>query len=284
MRNIYKICVITLALAVASCHRITTFIEGDVVASVGDKKLTLQEVEGIFSPELTPHDSLILLESYIDMWVKKQLKVMEAEKVFSESSADIDEMVEDYRNSLLTYKLDQLYIDRNVDTLVTGDQIGQYYADHRSDFVLDRDIVKGMVVKLPNAYRQKTALKDLMAGTGDKQQDFRDMVVKNEFELDEFTSWTDFAEFLSVLPTNKLRSYDDILAAKGVAEMVDGADLYYALVTENRRVGETAPLDRVEEVIKRVILNQRRQDLLRSFEDSLYTAAMEERVVDIRID
>ena len=68
---------------------------------MGDSKLFAYDVSTIFTPGLSAEDSLKLLESYVDQWVKKQLKIEEAERMFEESQEDIDRLVQEYRNSLL---------------------------------------------------------------------------------------------------------------------------------------------------------------------------------------
>lgn len=284
MQGFYKIVfMLAVAVAVVSCEGFKPVADGDVLASVGEKKLLMSDVEGIFSSGMAPNDSLVLLESYVNMWVRKQVKIMEAEKLFSESSADIDQMVTDYRNSLLTHKLDQYYIDYNIDTLITDSEIANYYNDHRVDFVLDRPVVKGRIVKLPNNYRQKAKLKELMPGQGDKYQDFHDMALKNGFDVYEFASWTDLAQFMTELPSGRV-SGESLLKAKGVSEIVEGGDLYYAYISESRGAGDIAPLDRVRGLIRQILYHQRRLDVLRNYEDSIYRTALDAGIVEMKIN
>lgn len=285
MRIVYKILfVIAAAAAVVSCDSRGVFIDGDTLAAVGDKTLTQAQVADIFPPGITPQDSLILLESYVSMWVKQQLKVREAELLFSESSADIEQMVDDYRNSLLTHKLDQYYIDNHIDTLIKETEIAEYYNERRSDFLLDRPIVKGRIVKLPADYRQKAKLKELMPGYGDKYQDFHDMAVKSGFAVSEFTSWTDFAEFCSELPVGAQADYDGLLDSDRVTEVKQGDDLYYVYITDRRKVGDVAPLERVRTSIRQIIFHQRRLNILRNYEDSIYKSALGTDLVEIKIN
>lgn len=285
MRVVYKILfVIVAALAVASCDSRGVFVEDETLAVVADKKLTLSQVEGIFPPGMTPQDSLILLESYVNMWVRQQLKVREAEMLFSESTADIEQMVDDYRNSLLTHKLDQYYIDNNIDTLITEGEIAKYYNERRSDFLLDRAIVKGRIVRLPHDYRQKAKLKELMPGEGEKYKDFHDIALKNGFAVSEFNSWTDFPEFYAELPLGRQADYDALLNSKGVTEMTQGNDLYYIYITDRKKPGDVAPLERVRSSIRQIIFHQRRLDILRSYEDSIYRHALETDLAKIKVN
>ena len=60
---------------------------------------------------LTGDDSLAFTQLYIDKWLVRQLKIEEADQLFSSSEDDIERLVEEYRQSLLMRKVDQYYID-----------------------------------------------------------------------------------------------------------------------------------------------------------------------------
>lgn len=283
MRKTFKIILLLAVVATTACRQLNPFSEGEVIARVGDKRLYLSDVAVLHQDGLTPQDSLMILESYVDQWVRTQLKVQEAERLFSANSSDIDAMVEDYRNSLLSHRLDQYYVDNRLDTLYTEEEINAYYEEHKADFVLDRPIVKGVIVKLPSRYNQQANLKTLMAGTGDRYHDFLDISTKNNFQVTEFDTWTDFGDFISSLPASRTQNYEDLLRQNGVQEMRDGNDVYFFLIRESLAVGDISPLERVEEMIKRIIFVQRRQEVIRAYEDSIYSAGMNDKLVEIKI-
>jgi hypothetical protein len=250
------------------------FHEEQLVAQVGDRRLYVSDVTAVFKAGLTPEDSLKLLDQYVDAWVMRQLKVEQAEKLFTAAEPEIEQMVEDYRTSLLTHKLDQYHVDVKADTTLTESEIGEYYNTHRGDFILDRTIVKGVTVKLPAKHARKAQVKELMTGTGERYQDFLELSRKNGFEVTEVDTWMDFSDFLRRLPTNSLRNYDELLDRTGVQEMADGGDLYLVLIRSSLRRGAEAPIERVSEDIRRVVMNQRRQEIIRAYEDSIRTAAI----------
>lgn len=283
MNRLFKITIlICLVVLSASCRRFNPFADEGVVAKVGDRKLYITEVSSIFTPGLTPEDSVKLLEQYVDVWVKKQLKIVEAEQIFRDSQEDMERLVENYRSSLLGYRLDRYYVENRIDTLLSAAEISDYYTAHRSDFILDRTIVKGLIVRMPENNRLKSRIKELMPQSGERYQDFLDLSEKNNFNVTEMRSWTDFSDFLSQLPTNKLRDYDELLTKSGVQEMRDGADLYLILITDHLKQGSVNPPERVSETIRRIILNQRRQEIIRNYEDSLYRAAVATKEVEIK--
>lgn len=275
--------IISVCAAALGCQRMNPFSEGKVIARVGDKKLYERDVQSLFTPGITPQDSVKLLESYVDVWVRKQLKVREAEAMFGDGQQDIDKLVEEYRNSLLTHKLDQYYIDHRLDTLYDHNAIAEYYRAHRDDFILDRALVKGVIVKLPDNFRQRKELKEMMCGNGERYQDFLDISRKNDFELHEFLTWSDFAEFTAQLPASADRQHAELLATRGVTEFRQDGDIYYACVQESLRAGDPSPVERVSDVIRRTLVNQRKQEIVRSYEDSLYRSASAGSEVEVRI-
>ena len=232
---------------------------------------------------LTGGDSAAYVKMYVDRWVRKQLKLQEAEILFSESAGDIDRMVEEYRQALLIRKLDQHYVDRSVDTVFTDDEIAAYYNAHKADFRLDRPIVKGRIVRLGLHYRQAAKLKSLMAsGSAAQQQDFSDLCAKNDFAVNDFREqWIDFPEFLSYLPTLRSQNYDAMLATTAVQEMRDSHSQYYFQIDEVRREGEPIPLERLRPTIRRILFNRRQGEVIRRHEEELFDRASENGEVSV---
>ena len=259
-----------------ACRELPHPFEYDkVVAQVGDKKLRESDVQSIYAQAETAEDSVALLEIYVDRWVKNELKLRAAENLFRDSEEAIEAMVAEYRNSLLTRRLDQYYVDQELDTLFTEAQIEEYYNRHPSDFRLDRTIVRGRQVRVPSTFRQANKLRELMRSTSEeKLQDWRDMCQKNGLEVQEYNSWTDYSEFLSTLPTLRGRKYEELLKVGQLQEMRDDDGRYYFVITEIRRTGDAAPLERVRETIRRILFNQRQSEIIRAHEERIYTEAL----------
>ena len=64
-----------------------------------------------------------------------------------------------------------------------------------------------------------------------------------------------------------------------ISEFKEGNDIYYVRVTDIRRSGDYAPVESVSEVIKRVLFNQRKQDIIKAHEDSLYRQALSKKQI-----
>ena len=279
-----KIAVAAGVLLLAGCRELPRYFSSDTtIARAGGKELRLNDVRSVVPPGLSGEDSTAYMKVYVDRWIRKQLKLREAETLFSSSAGDIDRMVEEYRQALLIRQLDQHYVDRSIDTVFTADEISAYYNAHKSDFKLDRTIVKGRIVRFDASYRQAARLKTLMASkTPAYQQDFSDICEKNNFAVNDFREqWIDFPEFLSYLPTLRSQSYDSVLASTAVQEMRDSHSRYYFQIEAVMREGEPIPLERLSGTIRRILFNQRKGEIIRNHEEELYRRATEEGEVKL---
>lgn len=274
-----KIAVAAGVLLLAGCRELPRYFSSDTtIARAGGKELRLNDVRSVVPTGLSGEDSAAYMKIYVDRWIRKQLKLREAETLFSSSAGDIDRMVEEYRQALLIRQLDQHYVDQSIDTVFTADEISAYYNAHKSDFKLDRTIVKGRIVRFDEHYRQSVKLKQLMASKiPAQQQDFSDICEKNDFTVNDFRDqWIDFPEFLSYLPTLRSQSYDSVLASSAVQEMRDSHSRYYFQIDAVMRVGEPIPLERLSGTIRRILFNQRKGEIIRNHEEELYKQALEE--------
>lgn len=126
--NFYaKIAAAAALLFLASCQELPGYFASDTtLARAGNKELRMRDVESVVPKGVTGDDSAAFMKVYVDRWVCKQLKLQEAEVLFSASADDIDKMVEEYRQALLIRKLDQHYVDRSIDTTFTENEIAAY--------------------------------------------------------------------------------------------------------------------------------------------------------------
>ena len=280
MRNLRHITLLALlaGILLAGCERLP---QDKVVASVGESVLMLSEVKAT-TLSLSGADSVKVAKNFVDQWVRKQVKIQEAERELASSMGEIDRLVEEYRTSLLGGRLEQQYLRGRMDTLITESMVKEYFAAHRSDFVMDRTVLKGRIVRLPDNYRQSVKLFNLMGSKSDeKQQDFLDLCVKNNFELHTFENWVDFKEFLSYLPVRRGKNYDYILSGGEIRQMADADSKYFIQIYDVIQQGSNAPYERVEDMVRRILFNRRRAELLTSYNDSLYQSALSEGVVTI---
>lgn len=281
MRRLTHILLLATAFAAASCRELPDYlVADDTVARVGREELSVHEITSAMPANLSGEDSLSFAKQYVDRWLVRRLKVEEADRLFSGSEKDIERLVEDYRQTLLTGKVDQYYVDQQAGGDFTAEDIAEYYNTHKSDFVLDRTLVKGRILCFDASYRQSKNLMTQMrkaatSATDDKT--FADLCEKNGFLLiDNRTDWVSFSDFLANLSTTRTQDYEPLLDKMGIQEMEANDVRYFFDFTSVCRKGNVAPLEVVSENIRRILSTQRRSGIIKAHEESIIRAAMDE--------
>ena len=285
MRKITAILCLVGIVALNACRRETTVDRpSDVIASVDSEQLTLSRMLADMPSGFSSGDSLTFARLYVDNWIMRRLKMHEASELLCSSQEDIDRLVEGYRQSLIMRKLDQYYIDNEIDPDVTAEQIAAYYRSHGDTFKLDQHLVRGLVVKAPAGYRNMSRLVEAVRatrGNPDRVAELAALCEKNSLQLTDMThEWVGFSDFLSNLPTDRSRSYEALLSKREPQQMTASGQVFCFIIEDAALAGSTAPLQRVESDIRRILYAQRRSEIVSRHEQELRErAAREGRVM-----
>lgn len=243
-----------------------------VVATVDGHVLLREDIARDMPAGLTGVDSVTFARMYIDNWVLTKLKVSRAEQVLSSSQRDIERLVEGYRQSLIIRQLDQYYIDKAIDVEITDKQLASYYRAHSASFKLDHNKVRGVVVKAPLSFRNTSTLTATLKSVlkSGNTEELRAFTEKLNLGLSDCSQmWVSYSDFLSNLPTERSRSYTDLLSKSGVQQMKADDAVFYFVIIDVARKGEVAPLECVEDDIRRRLYAERRADIVKQYETEL---------------
>ena len=286
MNRAFYIVLLAAATMLVACSGGGAFSGGSadkrVIATVDDKELMLGEILENMPLNYSGADSATFVRMYTDNWVLDQLKLARADEVLS-SHEDIDRLVEGYRQSLIMRQLDQYYVDKELDTEVTERQIMSHYRTNSSQFVLDHDKVRGVIVRVSEDFRNRTALSDAMRSISvDDMQELTAFAEKHSLQVTDLTAeWVTFSDFLSYLPTVRTRSYNNFLNKNKVQSMRADDVVFYFVIVDVVREGELIPLECVEEDIRRMLYAERSAEIIRRYEKELKYEAIESGRVEV---
>jgi len=187
----YLILIIFLFNA-SSCQYIKSKFErkDDAIARAYDKYLFAEDVAGIVPKGTQAKDSIDIVHSYINNWIRQQVLLKQAENNTNYNEEMINAQLESYRNALIIYSYEQQLVAQKLDTVVTDEQIENYYALNKSNFELKKSIVKASYAKIPlSAHTIDNAVKW-----------FRSDKEKDRIELETYC--TQFATIYSLSDTN----------------------------------------------------------------------------------
>ncbi len=254
-----------------ACNSLSS--EDKLLVSLYDKDLYFSEISNSLPEDKT--DSTAFVQSYIDSWIKKQLLVAQAEMNLTDALKDVEDRIDDYRNSLLIYAYQQELIKQNFDTLVSKEEIQNYYNENADELELKENIFKGRYVKTAFDAPKLELLRKLFRSN--KEEDIEDLLEYcRQFAADyqlEDSNWIYFSKFADKLPIN-IKNTTYFLSSNKYYTYTADSSKYFFFIKEYQIKGSTSPLSLVQEKIRTIILNRNKLLFLKQLEEALYQKAI----------
>lgn len=243
-------------------------------AKVNDNILYFSEISAVVPNNSNKEDSILIADNYIHQWVKKQLIISKAELNLSEEDKDVSKMVEDYRSSLIIHKYQQQLIEQKLDTVVTSFQIDNYYRKFSNNFILNRNIIKALFIKIPKPVPDFKKIQKLYKSQKEEDwEELEDYCFQNATNFDNFSDqWINANELLSRMPLSS-KSEDNLLKHRKHIESEDSTYYYFAKIKEVEFKNSVAPLPFVRDDIKKILINKRKIEFIRNLEENIYRDA-----------
>ena len=108
----------------------------------------MSDLEGMIPEGSTAKDSSLIMNAYVERWIRKALLLHEAERNIPQD-LNIDKLVRDYRASLVTNNYEQLLVEQMLDSTITQQELNDFYNKHKEQYQLETPIVRSYFIKLP---------------------------------------------------------------------------------------------------------------------------------------
>lgn len=262
---------------VVSCNAISSFVHDDeVVARVGKERLYLSTLRGVIPSDASPEDSAVLAAGYINAWASDLLYLKLADEQLSKAEKDVRDELEDYRRSLLKYRYEQSYVEERLDTLITEDQIRQYYESHKDQFVLTSPVLKVRFLDImADSPNKDLIIKKMSSDDYDDTVEADSLAYSSALRyFDNSDTWMDAAALAREFGTD---------AATMLSWMKDSfisverdSRLRVAYVLDICRSGQQ-PIEYSTARIRDIILSSRKRALLSGLEQDLLKDALERK-------
>lgn len=245
------------------------------VAQVGEYTLYKEDIEKVFPRNLKEQDSILWADDFIKKWVRSKLVILNAEQNLSAEQKNVEKELEEYRNSLLTYRYKNELLAQKMDTVVSGAEIEAYYARHNNEFILKQNIVRAIFLKSPLEVANPEKVKSLTRG-----EDLQKLAQLDQYSIqyakvyDRFgDKWVAARDVFHQFP-EEIHDEESFLKRNRFIESSDTDYYYFICIREYRLAGQVAPLGYVETDIKNILLNERKIKFLRDIEDDIYNEGL----------
>ena len=237
--------------------------KGKALVQVYDEFLYEKDIKNLLSGEETPEDSALIINAYIERWLRNQVMLYEAARQI-EDMKSIDDLVEDYKNSLILYDYEEQLTTARLDTVVRENEIKEYYIEHQKDFVLNQNIVGLMWWQDVQVNDENLDIEALRDSLRNGSLSFKP-VADSLGQMDYF-SYRDLTRKFPELDPANLPGQPFSISRNGTGWTV--------VLLEKVAEGATAPLPFVRDEIEKLILHRRKIKLLQKIKEDNYQRAL----------
>ena len=265
-RNIFFI----LFLFLLSCQQ--KEVDRVQVARVLNEYLYLDELPS------SPHfvDSVMFVQDFINQWATKKLLINKAEFNLENNPLFIDSLVTVYRNSLLIHYYKQILIQNRLDTIISDSLIIDYYNNNIGNFNLKEDLVKIQYVKVKKIAPNIDFLAKNYYSTNEddilKVEEYCLQFAERFFLTD--VNWISWSDFSKDLPTLSYQKQKNLLKKNREFELEDSTYKYFLFIQDFKLKGTASPLEYVSSLIKQVLINKQKKQIINNIEYDLIQDAI----------
>lgn len=250
-------------------------IKKELIATVGSNKFYKEDLIGLIPANISNQDSVLLSKSIIKNWAINQLMVQKSlENLSVKNLNNIDELVKKYKQSLLVNNYKEKLIKQRLDTVISNEEIVEYYSNNERNFKLNENLVQLKYLKFSKNLTDKKEV--VKAFISDDLEDveflqFQELSFK-EMDLND-SIWRSLDNVMLKLPFSRTK----LLKKSKFIQKEISLDLYLAVVKNVLKRGDLAPISYISPTIKQLILHKRKLELVREIEKNILKNATQNK-------
>ncbi len=242
-------------------------VKDKLLAEVYNKPLYLSELDGMIPRSATPNDSSLIVNSYVERWVRENLMLYEAERNVPKDM-NIDKLVRDYRASLILHNYEKQITEAFLDSMITDEEIIAFSNEYKSHFELETSIMRCKFMKLSKDAENLDKAEKMWA-----DQDLKKLSKYCDdhaivYQLED-SIWITKEEIKDEFPKDVLSSMKE---GKEFKQTKDGFN-YYVRVMEVQSKNSDPPISYLRNHAVKFIIHNRKLELVEKKREELYKTA-----------
>ena len=260
------------------CEDLNDSRENHLIARVDNNYLYMSDLDYADIKYSSISDSIVKTKDYINKWAKKHL-------LYDRSLLNIDDKNVKRLNRLVDqYKLD-LYINSyrssiiksQIDTLITENQLKEYYDKNNSIFLLKEPLYRYRFIEFPKSNIDRNEIVKRFVRYNSDDKIFLDSL---SFQFSSsFLNDSIWYTKTNLLQNAKFLFHKDLISLKKseIFEVDNSFQLSLLKIEDYMPKNEIAPLTFVENTIRNIVFNQRKLEFLKNFDKEIINDAIQNK-------
>jgi len=272
-----------LLTGLVSCEAPVEKSDSPVVAQLGKSKLHLSDINQLFGDDAKSSD--LNVKIYVHNWIRNEVVLQHGAKTLLPAEKDFSKELLAYENSLLRYKIESKYLDENIDTVVSQEELEEYYEANSSNFELKENYVKVRILKMNGGFSEVNKRKEMVTYKDSIGKEAYNSWVEehNLFSVIHDSSWVKWEHMKEIVP---IKPYSDeyFLRNNSYRELWADGDLWVINLTDFQLKDNKSPFEMVESRINSILINKRKMSLIKKMGKELYNNAVKNGEIKLDIN
>ena len=149
-------------LMIIACNSSKKEMDGNVIVSVGDGVLTLEQLDNAIPESIQSKISQEQVSNYIQQWIEMELVYQEALRLGMDKEKSLLTELEKAKRELLVRN----YLDRHLsdEAGITETQAVEYYNENKDNYILQQDEIKALHILVSNSDEANAAYRRISNG------------------------------------------------------------------------------------------------------------------------
>jgi hypothetical protein len=265
-------------ITLCSCDYFKQDNLGTPIARVNDSYLFQKDIKSLIFINTSKEDSTLIVSNFINRWATKQLLI-------DQSIINLSQEKQDAYNGLVNqYKID-LYIEaykssivaKQLDSIITFKELERFYNQNKENFKLNDDLLKVRYIHIDeNFSNTKELVEKFKRFDSIDKYELTDLSIKfKAFNLND-SIWIKNDLLIGALPVLK-RSNIQVLKKTTFTQLQDSLGVYLVKIEAVLKSNDIAPLSYVKPTIEQIVLNKRKQEILKKIEKEITIDAIKNK-------
>ena len=248
------------------------------IARVNDSYLYQKDVKRLIFENTSKDDSTLIVTNFINRWATKQLLIDQSIINLTQEKQDAyNNLVNQYKTDLYTEAYKSSIVAKRLDSVITFEELEKFYNQNKENFKLNDDLLKIRYIHIDENFSNTKELVEKFKrfDSIDKYELTKLSIKFKAFNLND-SIWIKNDLLIRVLPVLKQNNIQ-VLKKTNFTQLQDSLGVYLVKIEAVLKTNDIAPLSYVKPTIEQIVLNKRKQEILKKIEKEITIDAIKNK-------
>ena len=265
-------------IVLCSCDFINQDNLDTPIARVNDSYLYKKDIKNLIFENTSKDDSTLIVTNFINRWATKQLLIDQSIINLTQEKQDAyNNLVNQYKTDLYIEAYKSSIVAKQLDSIITFEELEKFYNQNKENFKLNDNLLKIRYIHIDENFSNTKELVEKFKrfDSIDKNELTKLSIKFKAFNLND-SIWIKNDLLIGVLPVLKQNNIQ-VLKKTNFTQLQDSLGVYLVKIEALLKTNDIAPLSYVKPTIEQIVINKRKQEILKKIEKEITIDAIKNK-------